>query len=150
MSRDHHLHIDDAATLPIGSVSTSRVRSPISPSDTATFTAAGAGQDAVTIDGGLESMTFANPTGQLIVNGDAVKADTFTFTSLDSGFRASLDVLGGIGNDTTNFNIPNFVVGSATASRSEISACCLPCRGRLPAVRLRFRVPRRMAGDDDG
>src|SRR5262249_5407724 len=79
---------------------------------TATFTAApGARNNPLTIDGGLESLTFTNPTGALVVNGNSA-GDTFTFTSLDAGFNAALTVTGGGGADVFNVH----VTGSAPIS----------------------------------
>ena len=70
-------------------------------SHTTTFTAGpGVGQNTVTIDGGLESMTFSNPTSALFVNGDTVGNDIINFTSLDAGFDAALTVDGQGGVDT--------------------------------------------------
>jgi autotransporter-associated beta strand protein len=80
---------------------------------TATFTAGpGAGMNTVAIDGGLESMTFANPTTQLTAIADA-GSDTFTFTSLDSGFGAALSVQGSTGSgDTVNLNTSLHLLGA--------------------------------------
>ena len=85
-------------------------------SHAAVFTAGpGAGNNTVTIDGGLESLTFANPSAELIVQADA-GSDTFTFTSLDSGFRAALTVDGSTGpSDTVNLNT-SLTLGSATST----------------------------------
>jgi hypothetical protein len=82
---------------------------------TATFTAGpGAGNNTVTIDGGLESMTFTDPTVALVVNGNNA-ADTFTFTSLDAGFNSALTVNGKTASDTVNINT-NLTLGSATST----------------------------------
>ncbi len=84
---------------------------------TATFSAGPAGQDTVSFSGGLEGLTFNNPTKSLTVTGATVP-DTFTFSSLDSGFNASLNITGKSGSDITNLNLANLVVGSASASQA--------------------------------
>ncbi len=86
---------------------------------TATFTAAAAGYNLVTFDGGLENMTFKNPSGTLIVSGSSM-ADTFNFVSLDSGFNAGLQVIGNSGNDVTNLNIANLVVNAVTGGGAGV------------------------------
>ena len=88
---------------------------------TLTFAAGPAGQDTVTPDGGLESMTFNNPTQQLIVNGASGAADTFTFTSLDSGFKAALSVTGHSGADVTNLNTGLTLGSGANTGNVSIS-----------------------------
>ncbi|MGE5194329.1 MAG: hypothetical protein ACM3U2_17705, partial [Deltaproteobacteria bacterium] len=73
------------------------------------------GQNTLTIDGGLESLTFANPDVELRLNADA-GSDTFTIDSLDPGFRASLAVTGSTGAlDTFNLNT-SLLLGSATSA----------------------------------
>src|SRR5205807_1617821 len=65
-------------------------------------------------DNGLESLTFANPTAALVVNGHAGD-DAITFTSLDSGFNAALSVDGGAGTDTVSLNTA-LTLGSGSSS----------------------------------
>ena len=62
------------------------------------------GMSQVTLDGGLESITFTNPTGILEVRTNAGN-DTITVNGMDSGFSASLVVRGGIGDDGLTVNL---------------------------------------------
>ncbi len=107
------VNLDSAASVVTVNITDSTV------SHTATFTAGPAGQNTVSFNGGLESLTFNDPTSALNVNG-ASAADTFTFNSLDSGFNANLVVTGNSGSDITNLDIPNLVVSSALASHNVI------------------------------
>jgi autotransporter-associated beta strand protein len=81
---------------------------------TATFTAGpGAGNNTVTFDGGLESMTFTNPTAALVVNGNSA-GDAFTFSSQDAAFTArTIAVHGGQGNDTLTLDAAAEAIGTA-------------------------------------
>ena len=68
--------------------------------------------------GGLESLTFANPTVGLVINGDANDDDIITFTSLDTNFRAAITVNtqgGGTVADIINVNTA-FNLGSGTSN----------------------------------
>ena len=78
-----------------------------------TFTAAGADTTA-TFTNSLPSLSFASPTGTLIVNGHAA-ADDITFTSVGAGFDSALTVQGDGGGDTVTLDA-NLSLGSATAS----------------------------------
>ncbi|GEM_PF-3160615 len=83
-----------------------------------TFSAGpGAGNNTVSIDGGLESMTFVNPTTQLNVNGDA-GPDTFNFNALDAGFAAGMNVTGA---DTINLNTGLNLTGSLAFNAASIN-----------------------------
>jgi hypothetical protein len=80
------------------------------------FTSAGAGITRVSATGvAYEEITFANPIGQLIVNGDPTHADTIKFTSLGSGFNAALAVDGQGGADSITLDTA-LALGSATST----------------------------------
>ena len=82
----------------------------------ATFTAgSAAGTNMVSIDGGLASLTFANPSVALVANANPA-SDTFTFTSLDAGFNAALTVDAATGPaETVNLNTP-LTLGSSMST----------------------------------
>ena len=88
-----------------------------------TFTAAGA-NSTETLDNSLASLTFANPTAALVVNGHAAN-DNITFTSLGTGYYAPLTVSGGGGTDTVTVNMAlslgfGVVTGSASITATNI------------------------------
>jgi autotransporter-associated beta strand protein len=68
-----------------------------------TLTAATGLNTTATLDNGLVSLTFADPTSALVVNGHAGN-DAVTVTSLGSGFNTPLTVNGGGGTDTVSLN----------------------------------------------
>lgn len=92
----------------------------VNPGVTTEFTSAGAGATKVSATGvAFEEMTFANPTEQLIVNGDPMDADNIKLTSLGSGFDATVTIEGQGGADTVTLDTV-FTLGSA-ASTGDVS-----------------------------
>jgi Ca2+-binding RTX toxin-like protein len=81
------------------------------------------GQNTVNFSVALESMTFANPTTALIINGDANDDDVITFTSVDAGFGPSVTVDGQGGTDTVNYNASMTLAGlTSTAETTNVTA----------------------------
>jgi hypothetical protein len=77
-----------------------------------------AGTSLVTIDGGLESIEFVNPTVSLTVNGlSALNGHDFYLDGLDNGFTATVNINSGGGddyveiNDTSNASAVNLNLG---------------------------------------
>ncbi len=107
------------AQMTTDSATTSAVTLNIDPNNTISglvntmFTGSGANSTA-TLDNSLASFTFGNPTTNMVVIGHSTN-DDITFTSLGSGFNASLTVTGNGGTDTVNLNT-SLSLGSGTSS----------------------------------
>ncbi|MCY2995933.1 MAG: dockerin type I domain-containing protein [Planctomycetota bacterium] len=104
--------LEPTTVVPVAGVVTINVGDGLA--HTATFTAV-AGNNLVTFDSVLESLTFANPSVELIVNADA-GSDIFTFMSLDSGFKAAITVNGSTGTDQVDWNATGLTLGSGTST----------------------------------
>ena len=103
-------------------------------SHTATITAGpGPGNNTVSFDGGLESLTFANPRLLLELKADP-GSDTFKIDSLDSAFRASIEFTGSTGladslEVNTNLNLNGHLTVGSSIETTKLNTAMIATTG---------------------